>query len=203
MLESIRSPEYLLERARAGETEAFGELLAQYHNYLRLMARTLLGRTLTLRVDSSDIVQETFLEAHRDFPRFAGSTEAELLAWLRRILARNLADRARYVNAEVRNHRRTQSLETLLGQASYSVEQALAATATTPSAAAARRERAVLLADALESLRADYREVVILRNLEGLEFSEVATRMGRSSGAIRMLWARAIERLSAALEGAV
>ena len=117
--------------------------------------------------------------------------------------ARNLADRARYVNADVRSQRRTKSLETLLGQASDSVEHALAATATTPSAAAARRERAVLLADALESLRADYREVVILRNLEGLKFSEVATRMGRSSGAIRMLWARAIEQLSAALEGAV
>jgi RNA polymerase sigma-70 factor (ECF subfamily) len=203
MLESMRSPEYLLERARAGETEAFGELLAQYHNYLRLMARTLLGSTLSLRVDSSDLVQEAFLEAHRDFPRFAGSTEEELLAWLRRILARNLADRARYVKAEVRNHRRTLSLETLLERASYSVEEALAATATTPSAAAARRERAVLLADALESLRPDYREVVILRNLEGLKFSEVATRMGRSSGAIRMLWARAIEQLSAALEGAV
>ncbi len=61
----------------------------------------------------------------------------------------------------------------------------------------------MLLADALESLREDYREVVILRNLEGLKFSEVATQMGRSSGAIRMLWARAIEQLSAALEGAV
>ncbi len=110
MIESMRSPEYLLERARAGETEAFGELLAQYHNYLRLMARTLLGSTLRIRVDSSDLVQEAFLEAHRDFPSFAGSTERELLAWLRRILARNLADRARYLKAEVRNHRRTQSL---------------------------------------------------------------------------------------------
>ena len=75
-------------------------------------------------------------------------------------------------------------------------------TATTPSAAAARRERAVLLADALEGLPADYREVVILRNLEGLKFSEVAARMGRSSGAIRMLWARAIEQLSEGAGGA-
>jgi RNA polymerase sigma-70 factor (ECF subfamily) len=203
MVESIRSPEYLLERARAGETVAFGDLLAQYHNYLRLMARTLLGSKLRVCVDSSDLVQEAFLEACRDFPRFGGSTEAELLAWLRRILARNLADRARYVGAEMRDHRRTQSLATLLEQASYSVEAALAATATTPSAAASRREQAVVLADAIENLRADYREVVILRNLEGLEFSEVATRMGRSSGAIRMLWARAIEKLSEVLEGAL
>jgi RNA polymerase sigma-70 factor, ECF subfamily len=203
MLEPTLSPEYLLERARAGESVAVGELLVQYHNYLRLMARTQLGSTPMVRVDPSDLVQEAFLEAYRDFPQFGGSTEAELLTWLRRILARNLADRARYVKAEMRDHRRTHSLQTLLEQASYSVEAALAATATTPSAAAARRERAVLLADAIESLQADYREVVILRNLEGLKFSEVATRMGRSSGAVRMLWARAIERLSEVLEGAV
>ena len=86
-------------------------------------------------------------------------------------------------------------------ESSLAVQDALAATATTASAVAARRERAVLLADALEGLPADYRDVVILRNLEGLKFSEVATRMGRSSGAVRMLWARAIEKLSETLEG--
>jgi RNA polymerase sigma-70 factor (ECF subfamily) len=152
-------------------------------------------------VDSSDLVQEAFLEAHRDFVQFAGSTEAELLAWLRRILARNLADTARYQTAGLRDHRRQRSLEALLDQSSLAVQEALAATGTTASAVAARRERAVLLADALESLPEDYRDVVILRNLEGLRFSDVATRMGRSSGAVRMLWARAIERLSEALEG--
>ena len=88
-----------------------------------------------------------------------------------------------------------------LEQSSLSVQEALAATASTASAVAARRERAVLLADALAGLPPDHREVVILRNLEGLRFNEVATRMGRSSGAVRMLWARAIERLSEALEG--
>ena len=134
------------------------------------------------------------------FSQFEGSTEGELLAWLRRILARNLADNARYQNAGLRDHRRQHSLESLLDQSSLSLQEALAATATTASGVAARRERAVLLADALESLSADYREVVILRNLEGLKFNEVAARMGRSSGAVRMLWARAIERLSEVLE---
>jgi RNA polymerase sigma-70 factor, ECF subfamily len=200
MLNPIRTPEYLLERARAGDTDAFGQLLSQYHNYLRLMARALVGATLKLQLDSSDLVQEAFLEAHRDFMQFEGSTEAELLAWLRRILARNLADGARYQKAALRDHRRQQSLESLLEQSSLSVQEALAAAAPTASAVAAQRERAVLLADALESLPADYREVVILRNLEGLKFGEVATRMGRTSGAVRMLWARAIERLSEALE---
>jgi RNA polymerase sigma-70 factor, ECF subfamily len=201
MLNPIRTPEYLLERAHAGDTEAFGQLLTQYHNYMRLMVRALAGTTLKLRVDASDLVQEACLEAHRDFPQFEGSSEAELLAWLRRILARNLADSARYQSAGIRDHRRQRSLELMLEQSSLSVQDALAATATTASAVAAQRERAVLLADALEGLPADYRDVVILRNLEGLKFSEVAARMGRSSGAVRMLWARAIEKLSVTLEG--
>jgi RNA polymerase sigma-70 factor, ECF subfamily len=201
MVDAIRTPEYLLERARFGDTEAFGQLLAQYENYLRLMARALTGATLKSRLASSDIVQDAFLEAHRDFTGFVGRSEGELLAWLRQILARNLADSARHQKAALRDHRRQQSLDSLLNQSSTSVHEALAATGTTASAVASRRERAVLLADALEALPQDYREVVILRNLEGLRFSEVALRMGRSSGAVRMLWARAIERLSESLEG--
>ncbi len=200
MAEASHTPEELLEQARAGDLEAFGELLAQYRNYTRLLARTLIGTNLRLRLDPSDLVQETFLEAHRDFPQFEGSTERELLAWLRRILARNLADQARHQKAGLRDYRRQESLEVVLERSGAQVQQALLATASSPSAAAARREQAVLLADALAGLPPDYREVIILRNLERLRFEEVAARMGRSPGAVRMLWTRALERLSTALE---
>jgi RNA polymerase sigma-70 factor, ECF subfamily len=201
MSEASRTPEELLERARAGDIESFGQLLAQYRNYTRLLARTLLGTALRLRLDPSDLVQETFLEAHRDFPRFDGSTERELLAWLRRILARNLADQARRQKAGLRDYRRQESLEVILERSSARMQQALVAAASSPSDAASRREQAVLLADALAGLPPDYREVIILRNLERLRFDEVAARMGRSPGAVRMLWTRALERLSGALEG--
>ena len=184
-------------RRRHERIRAVAHAISQLH---ALASAVLAGTTLKLQLDASDVVQEACLEAHRDFPNFEGSTEAELLAWLRRILARNLADVARYQNAEMRDHRRQRSLESLLEQSSLSVQEALAATATTPSSIAAQRERAVFLADALEGLPPDYRDVVILRNLEGLKFNEVAARMGRSSGAVRMLWARAIERLSETLE---
>jgi RNA polymerase sigma-70 factor (ECF subfamily) len=70
----------------------------------------------------------------------------------------------------------------------------------TPSELAIRREQSVVLADALARLPDDYREVIVLRHLERIEFSEVAARMGRSSGAVRMLWARALERLRVELE---
>jgi RNA polymerase sigma-70 factor (ECF subfamily) len=201
MPQASRTPEELLERARAGDLESFGQLLAQYRNYARLLARTLIGTTLRLRLDPSDLVQETFLEAHRDFPRFAGATERELLAWLRQILARNLADQARRQKAGLRDYRRQVSLEAILDRSSARMQQALVAVVSSPSAAAAQREQAVLLADALADLPPDYREVIILRNLERLRFDEVAARMGRSPGAVRMLWTRALERLSRALEG--
>ena len=201
MPQASRTPEELLEQARSGDLESFGQLLSQYRNYARLLARTLIGTTLRLRLDPSDLVQETFLEAHRDFPRFDGSTERELLAWLRRILARNLADQARRQKAGLRDYRRQVSLEAMLDRSSARMQQALAAVVSSPSAAAAQREQAVLLADALADLPPDYREVIILRNLERLRFEEVAARMGRSPGAVRMLWTRALERLSRALEG--
>jgi len=201
MPQASRTPEELLERARSGDLESFGQLLSQYRNYARLLARTLIGTTLRLRLDPSDLVQETFLEAHRDFPRFDGSTERELLAWLRRILARNLADQARRQKAGLRDIRRQVSLEAMLDRSSARMQQALVAVVSSPSAAAAQREQAVLLADALAGLPPDYREVIILRNLERLRFEEVAARMGRSPGAVRMLWTRALERLSRALEG--
>ncbi len=192
---------YLLERARDDDRAAQGELLALYRNYLRILARTQLDKFLRVRCDASDVVQETLLEALRDFPRFAGSTERELIAWLRRILVRNLADQVKHHKAQVRTWERQESLEGALDRSCSAVQEALARGTSTPSARACRREQAVLLADALERLSADYREVIVLRNFQALPFEEIARRMERSAGAVRMLWARALERLHRELEG--
>jgi RNA polymerase sigma-70 factor (ECF subfamily) len=194
------TPDFLLHRARAGDSAALGRLLELYRNYLRLLARTLIGSALRVRLESSDLVQETFLEAHRDWLHFAGTTEGELTAWLRRILVRNLADQVKRHQAKGRDWRRQQSLEALLDRSSLAVQQALGTGFSTPSGRASRREQAVLLADALAALPDDYREVIILRHLERLKFEVIAARMDRSSGAVRMLWARALERLNHLLE---
>jgi RNA polymerase sigma-70 factor, ECF subfamily len=194
------SPERLLGQARVGCTDALGRLLELYRNYLRLLARTQIDLTLRVRLDASDLVQETLLEAFRDFQQFAGSTEKELVAWLRRILVRNLADQVKHHKAQARNWGRQESLEALLDRSSSAAEQALSRGISTPSAQAARREQAVLLADALARLPPDYREVIVLRNLEHLKFEEIAARLGRSAGAVRMLWSRALEKLSCLME---
>jgi RNA polymerase sigma-70 factor (ECF subfamily) len=193
-------PETLLRRARGGDQAALGQLLELYRNYLRLQARTLIGSALRVRLDSSDLVQETFLEAARDFGRFAGSTEGEMVSWLRQVLVRNLADQARRHQSHKRDARRDESLEGLLERSSREVQAALASGISTPSAQARRREQAVVLADALAALPPDYREVIVLRHLERLKFDDVAARMGRSAGATRMLWTRALERLHRTLE---
>ena len=195
-MSSTHSPDVLLEQARAGDREALGGLLEEYREYLRLLARARVGRGLRTRLDPSDLVQETLLEAQRDFRQFLGRTDGELAVWLRRILARNLADQVKHHQSQRRDLAREQPLDPLIEQA----HQALAAGLSTPSAQAARREQAVVVASALAKLPPDYREVIVLRHLEGRSFEEIATAMGRKSGAVRMLWMRALEKLGKTVE---
>jgi RNA polymerase sigma-70 factor (ECF subfamily) len=193
-------PELLLERARAGDAVARGRLLELYRSYLRLLARTLIGQALRVRLDASDLVQETYLQAHRRFADFLGATEPELVAWLRTILVRTLANRVKQHRAPGRDYRREERLEVMLERSSLTIQHALAAPLSSPSAQAVRREQSVLLAEALERLPPDYRQVFILRNLDHLPFDRIAVHLGRSPGAARVLWKRAIDRLSLMLK---
>jgi RNA polymerase sigma-70 factor (ECF subfamily) len=200
MSHDVLTPATLLAEARAGDEAALGRLLELYRNYLRLVARALIGQALRVRLDASDLVEETFLKAAREFSQFLGSTEPELTAWLRQILVRTLANQAKHHRRQGRDYQRQESLEAMLDRSSTAVQQALATPTETPSTHAVRREQAVLLADALEKLPAHYREVFILRNLEHIPFDQIAARMGRSPGATRVLWKRAMDRLGQLLK---
>jgi RNA polymerase sigma-70 factor (ECF subfamily) len=189
-------PEQLLGAARAGDASALGQLLELYRSYLATLARLQIGRRLQGKVDASDLVQETFLEAYRDFAQFRGAKESELVGWLRRILARNLANQVeRYCGTQSRDIRLERQLVLELDQSSRILDQCLVARSSSPSHQAVRREQAVLLADALGRLPADYREVLVLRHLEGLSFPQVAERMERTVEGVKKLWARALDRL--------
>jgi RNA polymerase sigma-70 factor (ECF subfamily) len=186
----------LLRQARAGDAEARGRLLEAYRNYLALLARAQVGRRLRGKVDASDLVQEAFLKAHRDFAQFRGATEAELAAWLRQILAARLVDLLRrYLGTRRRNVRLERDLAAELEQSSRDLDRGLLTPQASPSEQAARRERAVLLADALERLPPDYREAIILRQVEGLNFAEIAQRMDRTLASVEKLWVRGLVRL--------
>ena len=191
----------LIDRARRYLPGALDQLLEGYRNYLRLLARTGIDASLQGKADPSDLVQEALLKAHQHFAQFRGRTEAELAAWLRQILARNLIDLARrYRVAGTRKVGREQSLEGLVDHSAQALDRLLAGDGTSPSHSAQRRELSVVLADALAELSADHREVIVLRSLEEQEWNAVARRMGRSEGAVRLLWARALKHLRPLIE---
>jgi RNA polymerase sigma-70 factor (ECF subfamily) len=186
-----------LELARGGDVAARGQLLELYRDYLHLLGRTRIGQPLRAKLDPSDVVQETFLKAHREFGQFLGRGDPELVAWLRRILIRTLIDQSRYHRSQSRDHGRQESLE----RTGSGTRPVLTDAGLSPSAIAMDHEQAVLIAEALAHLPEDYREVFVLRNVEQVPIDEIATRMGRSTNAVRKLWTRAMLTLRQALEG--
>jgi len=189
----------LLAAAKAGSRQDVGELLQHYRNYLTLLATTQIEKRLRPRVGASDVVQETMLRAHRHFGQFRGETEGELLAWLRQILVANLA---RCVELNLLAARRDIRREISMDQYPASVDESTSRLEPlvlddrmNPLLEAQRGEDAVTLAKRMAQLPTRYRQILILRNVQGQSFEQIAARLGRSLGATRMLWLRAIEKL--------
>ncbi|MCA9262725.1 MAG: sigma-70 family RNA polymerase sigma factor [Planctomycetales bacterium] len=201
MTESSSYPsQYLVERARAGDDAAISKLMSIYRNYLRLLARVHVDANLRAKADPSDLVQQTCLAAARDFSQFRGETEAEFVAWLRRILANTGAAMARRYRSQARDVTREQRFVRTLDQSSVAMSGLATGIENSPSQIAACKERAVVLADALAELPADYREVLVLHHLEGHSVDQVAERMERSVSAVKGLRTRALVRLRALLK---
>jgi RNA polymerase sigma-70 factor (ECF subfamily) len=193
-------PGPLLDLARSGDGSALGRLLENYGTYLGLLARVQIGRRLQGKLDAADVLQETFMIASRDFGQFRGGSEGEFVAWLRCILGGVIANQVRrYLGTKGRDVRLEQELTGDVDRSSRALDRALVARQSTPSQRASRREQSVLLAAALARLPQDYREVIILRQLEELSFPEVAARMGRTEDSVKNLWARALGKLRRSL----
>ncbi len=177
-----REPPRLLAAARRGDREALGRLLAIYGTCLQVTARARLPQMLGARVGASDLVQETCLDASRDFDQFAGQTEEEFLGWLRSILEHN-------IQGAVRDHAHTRKravvLEQSLNDSRVAVvgSETLAAQQSSPSGRASRAEDLVRLAREIEFLPPDQRTAVRLRHLFGWPLEKIATHVGRSLSA--------------------
>lgn len=188
-----------LEAARGGSQDALGNLLQAFRQYLALIAHHGLNGELRSKVGSSDVLQDTFLEAQRDFPRFRGANRSQLQAWLRRLLLNNL------LNAR-RSFQQTQKRATGRERPWDSVQNSEhlhpIADDTSPSGHAIRNEELARLERALACLPEHYREVIELRNQQHLSFPEIGARINRSEDSSRMLWTRAFDRLARVLEQA-
>lgn len=190
-----------LGAVRAGSPSAAGQLLEACRGYLLLVANQELEAGLRGKMGPSDLVQDTFLQAQAHLASFRGTSEAEVLAWLKQILRHQLIDvRRRYRRARKRQLAREVPLPGGGGESGRQVGADLVADLKSPGAEAIAREQAEALRQALLPLPDDYQEVIRLRNLERLSFAEIGQHMQRSAEAVRKLWARAIERLQHELE---
>ena len=192
---SDADPERLLHLAQTGDGAALGLLLERYRNYLALLARLQIGRRLQRKVDASDLVQEAFLKAHRDFAMFRGASEKEWLAWLRQILAHNLANAARDLGRARRDVGRERSLQAAVEQSSARLEAWLAAEQTSPSEQAQHHEQLLRLAAALEGLPEAQREAITLHHLQSWTLEQVGAQLGRSPAAVAGLIKRGLQQL--------
>jgi RNA polymerase sigma-70 factor (ECF subfamily) len=192
--EPIDDDSRLVAAARAGSREALGRALEDCRRYLLAIAERQLDPDLRSKGGASDLVQETFLEAQRDFARFHGSSPDELRAWLRQVLLHNVgAFTHRFRGTTKRAVGREVSLQADRPSGGY--DEGPAGSTITPSGVAIEHEQALALRRALERLPQEYRRVVVLRFEEGRSFEEIGRLTGRSPDAARKVWSRAMERL--------
>ena len=201
MAEDSREEQVSRMRIRAETPPDLGELVPGYRNYLRTLTRLQLGTRLRGKADDSDIVQETLLRATAKLDQFRGTTEDELIAWLRQVLSSVIANSVRhYYGTSRRDIRVEKSLEAELTESSSRLRNCLADRGASPSARASSNEEVIRLSDALAQLPNHYRDVIELRQIQQLSFAEVAVTMNRSVDSVRSLWPRALAELRRVME---
>ncbi len=169
--------------------------LGRFRNYLVLLARLRLDPLLRGNLDASDVVQQTLLEAHQALAGFRGTTDGERAAWLRQILARNLANAVRDFARGKRDVARERSLAAAVDESSAQLAGWLADDQSSPSQRVLCHERALLLADALTRLVPAQRKAVVLRHWQGWSLEAIAGQLGCSTAAVTGLLHRGLRNL--------
>jgi RNA polymerase sigma-70 factor (ECF subfamily) len=183
------------------QPEADVQMLEQFRAYLRLLSRLHLQPRLQGKLDPSDLVQQTLLQAYQSLERLRGRSQGEIAAWLRQALVRNLAHAVRDFSRNCRNVAREQSLEAALDASSAHLEQWLAdEEASSPSAQAQRNEESLALAAALDQLPESQRTALILQHWHGWSLAEIGEQLERSPAAVAGLLKRGLQQLRQLLQ---
>jgi RNA polymerase sigma-70 factor (ECF subfamily) len=192
----------LLERARAGDAAACGELLARHRGRLRRMVDLRLDRRLQGRVDPSDVVQDGFVDALARLPAYLADPKLPLFLWLRLVVGERLSKTHRH---HIGTHMRDAALEVSIYRAPLPAASSAALAAqllgrlTSPTQAAVLAERMLTVQEAVNALDPIDREIIALRNFEELSRAEAAAALGIEEAAAAKRYIRAIKRLRDAL----
>ena len=178
----------LLQCAKGGDENALGQLLEYFRPQLREIARERITGKLHVRIDESDMVQQAWLAAFRNFAGFRGKVLSEFVAWLKQIHDRNITD-------TIRNHAVYQKRSLAREEPSREVVRDATAPVASPSHQAIQKESAARVAAAIRDLPEDQGESVQLRYLEGCSLSEIAQRLNRTEDAVAGLLRRGLAKL--------
>lgn len=173
--------------------------LERFRSYLVLLAQLKLDRKLRGKLDASDVVQQTMLEAHEALESFRGNNLAAQAAWLRQILARNLANAVRDLTRGKRDVRKERAIEADLDNSASHLEGWLAAQQSSPSQKLERHERALQLAEALAQLPDAQRDAVVLRHFQSLPLADIAEQLDCTTATVTGLLHRGLKNLRKSL----
>ena len=198
-LSCSQKTQQLVTLAKAGDHDALDWLCRVYGERVRRIIRLRMGRELRVKLDSMDVVQDAFLNALRGLEDFKYENEGDFLKWLSRITQNALGHRLEKLHAEKRDIRREVRFDefrpTTKGQLSGIP---VPIKVTTPSVIMSRKEDLDKLEKAIDKLKPEHKEVIVLAKIEGLSYKEIGQKLSKSTDAVGMLLSRAMVALTIA-----
>lgn len=191
--------QHLVALAKEGNESALNQLCSVYGERVRRIIRLRLDQKLRPKLDSVDVVQDVLILALGGLKDFTYRNEGDFLRWLSRIAENKLRDILDKFHADKRDiHKKIPFRKEGRSTEGGFVGPAEPIGTTTPSVIMRKKEALDRLEKALDELKPEYKEVVVLKRIEGLSHAEIAERLGKNAGAVRMLLARAMAALTLA-----
>ena len=182
-----------IEKLKSGEAAAFDTLVQRFSNDIY----ALLYRLTQDAEEAADLTQETFLSAFRAVGKFRG--EADLETWLFRIAINESRNRFRWWKRRFRST--TESLDAPFGISGKPLSETISSNFADPEETILRRERERHLTKAVNDLPVNFREAVVLCDIEGLSYEEIATALNVNIGTVKSRIARGRDELRKKLDG--
>ncbi len=192
-VQTLRKTQQLVALAQEGDASALDQLCGVYVERVRRIVRFRMGPELRSHLESMDLVQEALIEAVHDLREFTYTTDGDFLHWLSSIVENTIRDHIDRIHAAKRDVRRQVSLNHLAAQANDGhADVGLPVAGTTPSVVLSLREELDRLEQAMDRLKPEHREVLVLAKIEGLSCKAIAAKLNKSPAAVAMSLSRAV-----------